>query len=144
MRYRKLNVNNDYLFGGGSANFYINQPEAVGQAVLTRLELQLGEWFLDPLDGTPWNTQVLGHNTAGTRDLIIQERTLGTQGLSTINQFYSFTDPNTRTYSAQETVTTIYGAAFINTTPTPNVPVPPLPSIQSVLNKMILNYSKLS
>jgi hypothetical protein len=29
MRYRKLDADGDYSFGNGSADFYVNSPEAV-------------------------------------------------------------------------------------------------------------------
>lgn len=109
MRYRILDANDDYSFGGGAANFYIDQPEAVGQAVRTRLELKLGEWMLDTTDGTPWNTEVLGHNTAGTRDVVIQDRIDGTTGFSDFVTYSSTVDPNTRSLTVTTTIDTIYG-----------------------------------
>ena len=116
MRYRKLDANGDYSFGGGLGNFFIDQPEAVGQAVLTRLELRLGEWFLDPADGTAWDTEVLGYNTAGARDIVIQDRTLGTQGLLAITSYSSFINRNTRKFSVSETISTVYGTTPVITT----------------------------
>ena len=47
MKYRKLTENGDYAFGRGGADMHADTPEAVGQAVLTRLRLFAGEWFVD-------------------------------------------------------------------------------------------------
>jgi hypothetical protein len=55
MRYRKLDANGDYTFGGGSNDFLVNTPETVAQAVMTRLNLLQGEWFLDTTAGMPWS-----------------------------------------------------------------------------------------
>ena len=55
MRVRKQDsVTGDMQFGHGSADFWHNVPEAVGQSVMTRLLLFAGEWFLDISEGTPW------------------------------------------------------------------------------------------
>ncbi|WP_302540571.1 hypothetical protein [Bilophila wadsworthia] len=42
MKYRKLTENGDYAFGRGGADMHADTPEAVGQAVLTRLRLFAG------------------------------------------------------------------------------------------------------
>jgi hypothetical protein len=72
MIYRKLDADGDYTFGLQGGNFYKNNPEAVGQAVKTRLSLIQGEWFLDTNAGTPYNSQILGAGTVGTYDHAIQ------------------------------------------------------------------------
>src|SRR5260364_424406 len=54
MRYRRLDAAGDYAFGRGLSDFEQDTPEAVAQAVKTRLALRFGEWFLDTSDGTPW------------------------------------------------------------------------------------------
>lgn len=61
-----------------SGNFYANQPEAVAQAVQTRLALAQGEWFLDTTAGTPYNTQILGAGTIAYYDAAIQQVILDT------------------------------------------------------------------
>lgn len=109
MRYRKLDENDDYSFGHGNNDFYINEPMAVAQAALTRLQLFLGSWFLDTSDGTPWDTEILGTNTGGTRDLAIQERVLGTPNVSEITGYYSSVDKGTREFDAQMSLDTAYG-----------------------------------
>jgi hypothetical protein len=115
MRYRKLSPTGDYVFGGNLTNFYINQAEAVGQAVLTRLNLNLGEWFMDTSAGTPWQTKVLGTHTQGSRDSVIQSRILGTPGVLQLTQYISAVDPKTRTFAASVTISTIYGSTTVTT-----------------------------
>lgn len=63
MKYRKLTENGDYAFGRGGADMHADTPEAVGQAVLTRLRLFAGEWFVDLKEGTPYVPGVLGKHT---------------------------------------------------------------------------------
>lgn len=110
MRYRKLDTNGDRVFGSGVNSFYIDVPSAPAQAVATRLRLNQGEWFLDSTDGTPWNTQVLGKGTGGTRDLVIKQRVLGTLGVSNFSNFSSELTAQ-RAYTIQMTLDTIYGKA---------------------------------
>src|SRR5438477_9857340 len=116
MRYRKLDQpadvspglfnlqGGDYSFGRGITDFYIDQPEAVAQLVLTRLSLWKSEWFLDTSDGTDWNTGILGRLTDATRDPIIQARILGTQGVTGIVSYSSFLDRDTRSFSVNATI----------------------------------------
>lgn len=116
MRYRKLSSSGDYVFGNGGLDYLVNSPETVGQAVLTRLRLRLGEWFMNTSDGTAWQTQILGHHTEGSRDLTIQDRVLGTVNLTRIVEYASQFDPLTRTYKVQMTVDTAYGETTVNQT----------------------------
>ncbi|WP_083331557.1 hypothetical protein [Brucella inopinata] len=69
MRYRKLDENDDYVFGGNLASFFIDQPEAPAQAVKTRLMLQLS---LKPATAVylagndiPAGQGIAGHNAFG-------------------------------------------------------------------------------
>ena len=89
MRYRRLDANGDYSMGHGQADYLVNTPQTVAQAVQTRLNLFLGQWFLNTADGTPWNTAVLGRNAKATADLAIQARVLGTPGVTGIATFAS-------------------------------------------------------
>jgi len=114
MRYRKLDANDDYTIGTGS-DFHVNNPDAVAQAVLTRLRLWRGEWFLDTADGTPWSTEILGKRQRGRNpDAAIKQRILGTQGVNEILSYNSTFDGNTRRLSVNATVGTIYGQATIS------------------------------
>ncbi|MFP3756782.1 hypothetical protein SB751_23100 [Cupriavidus sp. SIMBA_020] len=116
MRYRKLSATGDYVFGGQHADFYKDTPEAVGQAVLTRLRLLRGEWFLDKAEGMPWSTEVLGKYTNGTYDAAIRQRILGTQGVQQITAYSSSLDTQKRALSVTATISTIYGTTTVEAT----------------------------
>lgn len=114
MRYRKLDASGDMVLGGGQAAFYRDQPEAVAQAVRTRLAMRLGEWFLDTSAGTPWNTKVLGKFTAATRDATVRSRILGTTGVVSIDAYSSTFDPDRRAFAAAATISTAYGKTKVS------------------------------
>ena len=119
MRYRQLDVNGDYVLGNGLSSFYVNTPDAVAQAVKTRLQLWLGEWFLDTTDGTNWQTGVLGRNTQSTRDAIIRNRILTTPGVNVILSYSSSFDRASRTFNVSVSLDTIYGEVAIANLPLP-------------------------
>jgi hypothetical protein len=116
MRYRKLGSAGDYTFGHQQADFYRDQPEAVAQAVQTRLELFTGEWFLDTSDGTPWRTDVLGKYTQAAYDIVLKDRILGTEGVLSIEAYSSTLNRQTRALSVQASISTIYGTATVQAT----------------------------
>lgn len=89
MRYRKLDADDDYVFGHGELDFLVDSPEAVRQSVATRLRLLMGEWYLDTSDGTPWLQQVLDKGTNQTYDLVVQTRVLQTTGVRGIIKYQS-------------------------------------------------------
>lgn len=113
MRYRKLTSDDDYTFGGSELDFYRDVPEAVGQAVKTRLLLWLGEWFLDITEGTPYMTSVLGKHSKTTADVTLQDRMLGTQGMVSIEEYESEIEPGNRGLSVDSTINTIYGPTTV-------------------------------
>jgi hypothetical protein len=96
VRVRKLDSNNDYSFGNGEADFWINQPEGVAQKVQTRLLLFLGEWFLDQTVGTPWFQQIIGYNTAANRDVALRTVILQTNGVTALSNYSSSVGGNGR------------------------------------------------
>lgn len=115
MIYRKLDANGDYTFGLISGNFHKNTPEAVAQAVKTRLGLIQGEWFIDTSAGTPYNSQILGAGTVSRYDAAIQEVILETQGVRGIASYSSGVDPSTRAATINCTIDTVYGQATFQT-----------------------------
>jgi hypothetical protein len=128
MRYRKLEPGTgDYSFGRGQGDFFINQPEGVGQSVYTRLMLWTGQWFADLTEGTPWAAQVLGTGTRWTRDIVVQERVQTTFGVTGIAAYASAVNPNTRSFAAAVTIDTAYGARVQIIAPALPATVPPLP-----------------
>lgn len=114
MRYRILSDTRDYVFGAGSSEFLVNSPEAVGQAVLTRLLLMQGEWFLDTSEGTPYSTQILGTGTQALYDQAIQQRILGTPDVLRIDSYASVLDDQ-RNLTVSCTITTQFGQTQIQT-----------------------------
>lgn len=116
MRYRKLDASGDYSFGHASADFYRDQPEAVAQAIQTRLLLFTGDWFLDTGEGTPWRQDVLGKGTQNVYDIVLQERILDTPGVLSIDAYSSQLNRDTRSLSISATVTTAYGTTQIQAT----------------------------
>lgn len=113
LEYRRLDENGDYVFGQGKGNFYSNTPEAVAQAVKTRLDLIEGEWFLDTTEGTPYESQILGAGKTNTYDQAIQVRILGTPGVTKLLQYYSEINPVTRKLSVTCEIDTVFGTAEV-------------------------------
>jgi hypothetical protein len=112
MRYRTLDANGDYSFGQSQQNFLIDSPQAVAQAVSTRLKLYTAEWFLDSTEGTPWSEQILGENTQAGYDAVIRNRILGTQGLAQVDSYQSSRDPDSRKLTVLVEITTDYGPSI--------------------------------
>ncbi|MFV0241376.1 MAG: hypothetical protein ACK5H4_15230 [Lacrimispora sphenoides] len=115
MKYRKLDQNDDYTFGKRDG-FYFD-TDAVAQAVKTRLLLLRGEWWENPDDGTPLFENILGQRfrtdeTPAEADLILSERITGTIGVAEIIDFSSRINVDTREYSANITIRTIYDTDF--------------------------------
>lgn len=109
MRYRKLDIDGDYVFGRGAGNFYVDEPLAVGQAIKTRLGLNLGEWFLNTSLGVPYDTQILGMGVLGRYDFAIQNVVNNTIGVKRIVSYNSSVNRVTRKARVNLTVDTIYG-----------------------------------
>lgn len=109
MRYRALSSTGDYVFGRGPAEFLVDSPEAVAQAIQTRLRLETGEWFLDVSEGTPYQEQILGANRQTTYDVAIKSRILETPGVVALTSYSSYIKSDARAISVTATVQTIYG-----------------------------------
>src|SRR5579863_5743440 len=121
MRYRTLSPTGDYVFGSGMGEFLVDSPQAVAQAIATRLLLSQGEWFLDVTEGTPWATQVLGTGTQGLYDAAIQARILGTPNVQSILSYSSNLDWK-RKLTINCLVQTDFGVATISGSGQENTP----------------------
>lgn len=109
MRYRELTSTGDTTIFSGFTRFLVNSPECVAQAVLTRLRLWQGQWFLDSTVGVPYETQVLGFGTAASRDVAIQTSIINTPGVNQILSYSSSLDAQ-RKLHIEVTLNTIYGS----------------------------------
>jgi hypothetical protein len=116
MRYRTLTPTGDYSFGAGGAQFLVDSPDAVAQAVETRLQLATGDWFLDVTEGTPYATDILGAGTATRYDAALRARILDTPGVAALVDYASTLDRSTRQLRVAATISTIYGNATISQT----------------------------
>ena len=114
-----MDANGDWTFGGSAggkyftgptqqANFYVDSPAAVGQAIVTRLGLFEGEWFIDTTVGTPYFEAIIGKYTQATADNALRSRINGTQGVAQIKQYAS--ELANRELTVQAAVATIYSA----------------------------------
>ena len=112
MIYRKLDNNGDYSHGA----YFKNNFEAVAQAVMTRLKLWEGEWFIDLQEGTPYLDGIVGKYTADTIDPLIKDRILNTEGVIEIVEYISSYNPDLRKYQIAVKISTTYGEGVINGT----------------------------
>lgn len=130
MKYRKLDANGDYLFGG-EGQFFVDDPAGVAQAIQTRLLLMTNEWFLDSNEGTPYDESIRGYGTAATRDPAIIDRILGTPGVQSLLQYSSSLDGDRR-FQVSARVATLFGEVQVTASigaPPPPAPSPPPPSL---------------
>lgn len=109
MRYRKLDDNGDFSAGHGSADFFVDQPNAVAQSVLTRLRLWMGEWFLNTDEGTPYREQVLGVRKRQTAGPALKLRIASTEGVTSVDDFNADYDGDSRHIAVAATISTAYG-----------------------------------
>ena len=68
---------------------YARGHEEVLQRLVTRLNRELGEWFLDTSAGLPWNPRGSARNIYGSRDkraieLLVRKETLDTAGVASV------------------------------------------------------------
>lgn len=116
MRYRKWTNGTDVQFGHGQADYWQDDPLGVAQAVVSRLRLLAGEWFLDLAEGTPYETEVFGKFTKDTYDPVIRGRILDTEGVTEITSYQSTYDGETRKVTITVDINTEYGPATIQET----------------------------
>lgn len=114
MRYRMLDANGDTTFGQPGA-MLVDSPQAVAQAIKTRLALHTGTWFLDSREGTPYTEKILGYQNRAERDQALRERILDTPGVLELVEFSTNLDAERR-YTVRATVTTKYGATKVTAT----------------------------
>lgn len=82
----------------------VTGPEEIIQRLLTRLQRELGEWFLNTSAGLPWYQDgrgILGSKAHTKRavDLLIRRETLGTDGVERIIKLNTLFPAGGRTYT---------------------------------------------
>lgn len=110
MRYRALEGDGDMIAGHGSAD-YLQEAEAVGQAVKTRLLLLYNEWWEDAEDGLPLFEKIAGTRDTGTAELEIRKRIASTRDVTDVLDFT--TSLKDRKFAVTCTVNTVYGQTTV-------------------------------
>lgn len=113
MRYRKLSATGDYVFGNGQNSFLIDSPEAVAQAVMTRLKLFMGEWYQNTDEGVPYFQGVLGKHSKDEADAVLKSQIAEVEGVIGYSNFSSVKNSDTRGYSCGFTLDTVYGVTQV-------------------------------
>jgi hypothetical protein len=111
MTVRLLDENGDIVTSGIQ---FTSGAVEIGQTVKTRLRLYLGENFRDITDGTPWWESILGkEGTLSSKEAIIKNRIIRTDGVIRLVGFSTDFDINTRAYSVKADILTQYGETEI-------------------------------
>jgi hypothetical protein len=124
MIYRRLDENHDMSFGRGKQDFLedsVGNPEAIAQAIKTRLLLFLGEWWMDLYDGLPLWEQILGQRIDNKniineilidriKGLLLPDNQYGVIGVTEVTSRHI---SDSRKYIFSCVVDTIYGKVYI-------------------------------
>lgn len=77
-------VNGDIVTAG---EHFTTGKEETRQAIICRLRLFLGEYFLDATAGTPWFQSILGKASREVAEINIKQRIINTPGVLGISEF---------------------------------------------------------
>lgn len=126
MKYRRLDTDHDMCFGKGAQDYLVDSvsnPEAVAQAIQTRLLLFLGEWWENINDGLPMFQQILGQKIRDKAlvDSILIDNIMGLRlpdpdnrfAVTKVSNVISEFDSINREYTFTATVDTIYGELIV-------------------------------
>lgn len=114
MTVRLLDSDGDITTSGRQ---FTTEVEEVAQTVKTRLRLFLGEYFRDVTDGTPWWESILGkEGTLSSKEAIIKNRIIRTEGVTQLIEFNTDFDINTRAYTVTAGILTQYGSTTVSLT----------------------------
>lgn len=103
---RALDLNGDWTFGQGKAN-YLQGTKQIEQSIKTRLLSFLGDCFFDPTAGIDW-FNLLGSKRVLELRLAINAVLLNTTGVTGVVELSVNLNPVTRLFSVSYTVTTVY------------------------------------
>jgi hypothetical protein len=124
MRCRRLDSNHDFCFGRGFGDYLedqVSSPDAIAQAIKTRLLLFLGEWWKDLRDGLPLWQKILGSRVKNKAilDKILIDRIQGLKlpdnryAITAVKEITSEFDSETREYSFSCRVDTVFGELYV-------------------------------
>lgn len=100
------------MFGYGNTSF-ATDVEAVQQAIYTKLKLFKNEFWEDLDDGLPFFQEIAGTRDKDTIDMLVRNRILETQGVTSIKSFSSQISAEKK-YTAAVYVNTIYGTVEVS------------------------------
>lgn len=106
MKYRRLSLDRDYVFGFGN-NCFVSGSDAVAQAIQTKLKMFQGDYWENLEDGLPFFQEIAGEKNVSAIDLLYQSRVLEVPNVTGIESFSSSLAD--RQYTATMTVTTSFG-----------------------------------
>ncbi|MCC8385329.1 hypothetical protein GPY51_22030 [Photorhabdus laumondii subsp. laumondii] len=75
---------------------FATSKEATKQAIIRRLRLFLGEYFLNVTEGTPWFQSILGKTSLDIAAASVKERIITAPGVLGLTKFEFKTDMQTR------------------------------------------------
>jgi hypothetical protein len=138
MMVRGLTSTGDWTFGSGLNN-YLSGVAAVSQLIQTRLNSYLGNCFFDATAGIDW-FNFLGSKNELALQLAISSTILNTENVTAIVSVTSSLNDETRAYSVQYIVSTVYGTVEGSVTQTMGVgPVSSPSSLLPQFNMTLLN-----
>ncbi|MCR9028321.1 hypothetical protein NXA99_07210 [Citrobacter amalonaticus] len=95
-----------------SGEHFVHGKTATQQAIIRRLRLFLGEYFLDGTDGTPWFLRILGKNNPDVAEANIKERIINTKDVISLSRFEFDFSPRTRIISIYAQIIDINNEQF--------------------------------
>lgn len=106
-------VNDDYQVGEGGRIQLASPIKTVKDRILTRLQTELGEWYLDNRVGVPWYTTTTQRGILGSKmqsdeiSAILRRQILDVDGVVRIETFNINFDNSSRSLSVNADVTVI-------------------------------------
>ncbi len=109
MIFRNLTDTGDWTFGAGVSN-YVDQNQAIGLNIKTRLYSWVNDCFFDIRAGIDWTNRLGSKNQRGLLELDLRRVILQSFGVTAITSFDTVL--NGRTFTARYSVNTIYSKDF--------------------------------
>lgn len=108
---RNLTVDSDWTFGSGIQN-YKRDLAAIELNIKTRLKSWKGDCFYQPAEGVDYNN-FLDVGTKNFLDSDVKRVILQSEGVIKITEYESSLDRDSRAFSAQATIISIFGTSQV-------------------------------